>query len=43
MRLPSLFQGMLVYEPYRRIDVLEALSHPFFADLDESLLPVYRR
>lgn len=32
---------MLIYEPARRINAREALRHPYFADLDRSMVPAY--
>ena len=34
-----IFQVMLTYDPATRISAKEALNHPYFADLDKSVLP----
>ncbi|VEL20264.1 unnamed protein product [Protopolystoma xenopodis] len=35
----DLLQSMLVYEPARRINARDALLHPYFSDLDKSIVP----
>ncbi|CAH8607690.1 unnamed protein product [Schistosoma margrebowiei] len=35
----DLLQAMLIYEPSRRITARDALLHPYFSDLDKSLVP----
>ena len=37
----DLLERMLAYEPYKRITSRAAMAHPYFADLDRSLLPTY--
>lgn len=37
----DLLERMLAYEPIDRITSREALSHPYFADLDKTTLPSY--
>lgn len=37
----DLLERMLAYEPYKRITSRAAMAHPYFADLDRSLLPPY--
>ena len=34
-----LFQKMLIYDPALRMTAKEALEHPYFANLDKSVLP----
>ncbi|CAL8097584.1 unnamed protein product [Calicophoron daubneyi] len=35
----TLLQAMLTYEPSRRINARDALLHPYFADLDKTIVP----
>ena len=35
----DLLQKMLVYDPAVRITAVDALDHPWFSDLDKSILP----